>query len=261
MHIRLPAILALLASLTFSGCSVAPNTPVTTVASPVTVSQARQQVKALKGLMLGNGTSIMASNNDITDVKVGRDSFTLNGRRYNFQQLGTLSISAAHFDSAPAFLVLGDGEAIYTGLGDGANARAHRIAEALLTLKAASTPEAIALEQQRFDAVVQQYRSADPKPAVSEDMRRYEIQAEAAVQGKQFEQAADLYDQALAIAPWWPQAHFNRALILESLGEYDLAIDEMRRYLKLEPDAPNARAAQDKIYAWELKVSGAASGN
>jgi hypothetical protein len=28
----------------------------------------------------------------------------------------------------------------------------------------------------------------------------------------------------------------------------------MRRYLLLVPDAPNARAAQDKIYEWEAKV-------
>ena len=58
----------------------------------------------------------------------------------------------------------------------------------------------------------------------------------------------------MQIAPWWPQARFNRALILESLGEYDLAAEEMQRYLKLSPDAPNARAAQDKIYQWQLKV-------
>lgn len=247
----------LLGALLLGACSVAPNAPVATISTPMTVGQARQQITSLRGLMIGNGTSIMASNNDITSVKVERDSFTLNGRRFRFQDLGDLSLSAAHFDSAPAFLVLGNGSAIYTGLGDRANARARRIGDALLTLKAASRPEAVAAENARFDAVVASYHQADPKPAVTEEMRRYEVQAEAAVQDKQFDKAADLYDHALELAPWWPQAHFNRALLLESLAEYDLAIDEMQRYLKLMPDAPNARGAQDKIYAWELKAPAA----
>jgi hypothetical protein len=253
MHSRRLASLALIASLALGACAVSPDKPVTQVSQPMTVSQARQTVMDIKKMQAFSGTSAGASLLSTDDVTVGRDGFSIDGRHYRFQDIAP-AISAAHFDSTPSFLVLDSGMAIDTGGGERGNKRAQQLADALLTLKAASTPEALALEQQHFDAIVQQYRSADPKPAVSEDMRRYEIQAEAAVQDKQFEQAADLYDQALAIAPWWPQAHFNRALILETLGEYDLAIDEMQRYLKLAPDAANARAAQDKIYQWQLKV-------
>lgn len=244
---------ALVVALFLGGCAVAPDAPVTGIATPLSPTQARQLLRNMHGA-LSFGTSIAAHTEDIRTVRVGRDSVTINRQRLAFQDMDHLAISRAHMDSSPAYLVLSSGLALYTGLGEPGNKRAQRLADALLTLKAATSPEAVALEQQQFDTVVQGYRAADPKPGVTEDMRRYEIQAEAAVQTKQFAQASDLYDQALQIAPWWPQAHFNRALILETLEEYDLAIDEMQRYLRLAPDATNARAAQDKIYAWELKV-------
>ena len=44
---------------------------------------------------------------------------------------------------------------------------------------------------------------------------------------------------------------FNRALILEKCECYDEAIREMKRYMQLSPNAPDARKAQDKIYEWE----------
>lgn len=51
-------------------------------------------------------------------------------------------------------------------------------------------------------------------------------------------------------------AHKNQpvALVLAEVERYAEAIREMKKYLMLAPDAPNARAAQDRIYAWEGKV-------
>lgn len=66
-----------------------------------------------------------------------------------------------------------------------------------------------------------------------------------------FDDAADFYATALKIAQWWPVGHFNRALVLGEAGEYEMAKREMNYYLQLVPDAPNARAVQDKIYDWE----------
>ena len=59
----------------------------------------------------------------------------------------------------------------------------------------------------------------------------------------------------MKIAPWWPEGYFNRALILGELNRFAEAMREMKRYLQLAPDAPNARAAQDKIYEWERFTS------
>jgi len=80
---------------------------------------------------------------------------------------------------------------------------------------------------------------------------RYKVKAEAAVRQKRFDEASDLYDQALGIALWWPQGHYNRGLILGEMIDYEEAVAELKRYLKLEPAAANARAVQLKIYEWE----------
>ena len=102
-----------------------------------------------------------------------------------------------------------------------------------------------------FQEIAAKYRTANPKPQLPEEARKFKVQAEFAVQEKQFTNAADLYGKALDIAPWWPEGHFNRALILGETKKYWDAMREMKRYLLLVPDAPDARAAQDKIYVWD----------
>jgi tetratricopeptide (TPR) repeat protein len=102
-----------------------------------------------------------------------------------------------------------------------------------------------------FQGVVAKYLAANPKPGLPEETRKFKVQAEFAMQEKQFDKAAELYGKALEVAPWWPEGHFNRALILGETKKYWVAMREMKRYLLLVPDASNARAAQDKIYQWE----------
>jgi tetratricopeptide (TPR) repeat protein len=95
------------------------------------------------------------------------------------------------------------------------------------------------------------YRAANPRPVISEDVRRYKVIAEANVRAKRFTEAVNGYMAGLQIAPWWPEGQFNAALMFGTLGLYPEAIEHMNKYLALVPDAPNARAAQDKIYVWE----------
>ncbi len=71
------------------------------------------------------------------------------------------------------------------------------------------------------------------------------------VSEKNFSEAAALYEKGLDLLPWWPEGRFNRATVLGEIGEYETAIDDMKRYLELVPDAPDARSAQDQIYKWE----------
>jgi hypothetical protein len=40
-------------------------------------------------------------------------------------------------------------------------------------------------------------------------------------------------------------------LLFAQVSNYDAAIFYMQEYLLLEPEAQDARAAQDKIYEWE----------
>lgn len=102
-----------------------------------------------------------------------------------------------------------------------------------------------------FEAVAKKYRDAPVKPALSEEARKYKVQAEAAIGRKSFDEAAARYLDVLKIAPWWPDGYFNRALIFGEMGRYRKAIAEMRKYLQLVPGSPDARSVQDKIYEWE----------
>lgn len=106
-------------------------------------------------------------------------------------------------------------------------------------------------QEAAFESAAQSYRNTSVKPQLPEEAVKYKVQAEAAVRQKRFDEASDLYDQALGIALWWPQGHYNRGLILGEMGTHEEAVVELKRYLKLEPDAANARAVQLKIYEWE----------
>jgi len=102
-----------------------------------------------------------------------------------------------------------------------------------------------------FQGVVTQYRAANPKPVMPEVAHKFKVQAEFAVQEKRLDKAIELYGKALEVVPWWPEGHYNLALVLGETRKYRDAMLEMKRYLLLAPDAPEARAAQDKIYQWE----------
>ena len=104
-----------------------------------------------------------------------------------------------------------------------------------------------------FQNVVHAYQAATKKPELPEEARKFKIQAEDALNDKRLQDAADRYEDALHVAPWWPEGHFNRALVLSEIGDYSGAVNEMQRYLALVPDAQNARAAQDKVYVWQGK--------
>ena len=123
-------------------------------------------------------------------------------------------------------------------------------AGALLVLKR----EAAAESTPRFEAAVRAYREAAVKPPLPEAVHRFTVQALDAVRHNQLNEAADLYEQASEAAPWWPEAHFDRALLLGKTQDYDDAVLEMKRYLLLAPHAPNAHAVQDQIYIWERKA-------
>jgi len=129
-----------------------------------------------------------------------------------------------------------------------------QVADAIYVLQQAATDEALKKDESNFELALQSYRNAATKPAISEDVRRFKVQAESSVREKRFGDAAEFYESGLNIAPWWAEGHFNRALVLAEVGDFETAVVEMNRYIRLAPDAPNIRAAQDKIYEWESKV-------
>lgn len=100
-----------------------------------------------------------------------------------------------------------------------------------------------------FLDAVKRYRADQQRYA--ENTRRVQVQVESALKAHNTIAAAMLYRDALTTAAGWPEGHFNLALLYGELEFYPDAINEMKRYLYLVPNAPDARAAQDKIYEWE----------
>ena len=119
--------------------------------------------------------------------------------------------------------------------------------QVMLALASPEKPE----ERAAFVAVLADYRAGKVGPDVGEAVRPHKVAAELAVKDKRLWDAADEFAQGLALAPWWPQGNFNQALVYGELRAYPLAARYMQRYLELVPRAPNARAAQDKVYEWD----------
>lgn len=105
-----------------------------------------------------------------------------------------------------------------------------------------------------FDFIAAKYRALKEKPSISEDERKFIVQANAMSQLKNYKQAIEFYEKAIQVDPTNPMVYNNQALLFVMVGRYDEAINRMKKYLKLLPDAADARAAQDKIYEWEAMM-------
>jgi tetratricopeptide (TPR) repeat protein len=255
----LAAGLSAIAVAILSGCGVSSEIrPEQSAAAvkPMSVAEARRVLRGFRGHLTHTTTIMsMGSTYPVKNVLVRPEFFVVQAdprtARIEFAKLDILSINRANFDSSPAFLELGGNNVLFTGLGPRGNQSAERLASAVYALKQA------AMNAQRtdteFERVAQDFRAGRTLPEFPEEARRFRVQAESAVREKRFEAAADLYEEALGIAPWWPEGHFNQALVLAETGDFRSAVRAMNRYLKLSPNAPDSRAARDKVYEWEAK--------
>ncbi|MGA2408498.1 MAG: tetratricopeptide repeat protein [Bacteroidales bacterium] len=106
-----------------------------------------------------------------------------------------------------------------------------------------------------FEPIASQYRALKVKPPVSEEQRKYIVQANALNQQKMYDKAIELYNKANELDQTaYPAAYSNLALLSAQVHKFDAAIYYMKKYLLLEPDASDARSAQDKIYEWEIMM-------
>jgi len=108
------------------------------------------------------------------------------------------------------------------------------------------------------DTIIEEFFVVYPllrtKPKISELARKYVVQATSATEGKKYDEAIELWTTALNITPYFPLAYYNRALLYEMKGLFRYSIYDMEKYLRLMPDASDARSARDKMYIWEGKV-------
>ncbi len=107
-----------------------------------------------------------------------------------------------------------------------------------------------------FMPLVEQYRNANPKPSLSEEQRKYIVQANLFSQAKEYIKAAGVYKKVVEVNPIaYPEAYYNMSLLYAGERLFDMAILNMKKYVLLVPDASDARNAQDKIYEWEAMIA------
>lgn len=106
-----------------------------------------------------------------------------------------------------------------------------------------------------FQKTANTYKEMSDKPAITEEQRKYIVQANAMNEKKDYKKAVGLYNKAIEISPVaYPAAYYNLALLYSHEKDFRVAIFNMKKYLLLVPGAPDARAAQDKIYEWEIEL-------
>jgi len=106
-----------------------------------------------------------------------------------------------------------------------------------------------------FKPIAAQYVTLKVKPPVSEEQRKFIVQANSLNEKKMFDGAIELYNKAIEIDQTsYPSAYSNLALLSAKLEKFDEAIFYMHKYILLEPGTSDARSAQDKIYEWELSA-------
>jgi hypothetical protein len=237
-----PAMLMLLVA-----CAT-PYVPAPDLMKKMSVTQARKAVinKLMRKNICTSGSCGMAAGlKPITGVRVTPTRLVIadaGGSKRVFQ-LNAIKLS----------IIKGRGDGLATGI-DNIQITNTDATDELYVLQqnAINAPKAADEYDASFTASLADYhKKAASNTVLPEEVNKYKVQAESAVRDKAFDDAADLYAAALKIAPWWPVGHFNRALVLGETGDYGDAKREMKYYLQLVPDAPNARAAQDKIYEWE----------
>ena len=71
-----------------------------------------------------------------------------------------------------------------------------------------------------------------------------------------YDKAIELYNKAIEVdQSAYPAGYSNLALLSAQINKFDAAIFYMKKYLLLEPEATDARSAQDKIYEWEAQIT------
>ena len=116
-------------------------------------------------------------------------------------------------------------------------------------------PPALAAAFREFQPKAAAWRALPAKPPLSPEAERQRILAENAIQEKDFAAAIEHYESGVETQPMWPAGWYNLALIYAEQNNYADAVDRMKHYLELAPDAPDAKDARTQMIIWEDKAA------
>ena len=95
-------------------------------------------------------------------------------------------------------------------------------------------------------------RSGFTPPTATESSRKLAIKAQVVAQEKAYQEAIELYAQAINETPWVANFYYDHALLIaeavQKSDDYNAAIVEMKRFILLSTNALEIREAQDRIY-------------
>ena len=89
---------------------------------------------------------------------------------------------------------------------------------------------------------------------VSDEARRHYDNGEAAVKARDFEGAIKEFEQAIRLAPDWPDAFYDLGLAQEGAKKYADAVRSYREYLRLAPNAADAEEVKSLINKLEYRA-------
>lgn len=102
-------------------------------------------------------------------------------------------------------------------------------------------------------AVVALARAMPEPPEIPEEARKHMVKSQFLLnRGAGQSQVEAEIQAALDAAPWWSDGYYNLGLVQGAQGRYKDGIASLRSFMAGSPDSPQAQAAQDKIYEFEI---------
>ncbi len=107
-----------------------------------------------------------------------------------------------------------------------------------------------------FEQMAAIHRSFLNKPYITEDIRKYIVQAESYAKLYNYEKAIELNYQLIATHPTaYPNVYYNIAILLAETNSIHSAIYNMKKYLLLETDTNALQSGKSKIDVWEIMLN------
>jgi len=104
-----------------------------------------------------------------------------------------------------------------------------------------------------FAAAAKAWRENPNKPPLNPQVEQLRAVAEKALDDQNITAAVANYERAVEIQPLWPEGWYSLALLYGEQSNYGGAINCMKHYLELVPDAPDAKESRAKMIDWEAK--------
>ncbi|HEY3644980.1 MAG TPA: hypothetical protein VGM16_06535, partial [Gammaproteobacteria bacterium] len=112
----------------------------------------------------------------------------------------------------------------------------------------------LATRYQKFLDLCGTYLNDKPPAPVPEEARQHALLSQDAASRNDTQKALEESDKTIDAAPCWAQGRYQGALLEAQVGYYPVAVQNMKKYLLLDPEALNAQAARDQILIWNGRM-------